>query len=265
LEGSEKEVLDRMSNEEASPRPSWVRRAAVEGPIIVVSILLAFAIDAGWDRWIARGELREILQGLEAEYVDHVELYEWRVDTHRRKLEALTLLMSGPPALNTGVEALDNSIYRLLIVGTVDPGRGVRDALISSGRLELIPDTELRLRLATWESFVDEVHENQELMRRQVESAILPYLASQGVPLARTLSAGAPTSQLWPSDLVWPEQPTSTEGAEATYHRILSDPQFQSYLALNYTWLAWTVDELELALDEAVWILSSVRDHFGRP
>jgi hypothetical protein len=172
--------------------------------------------------------------------------------------------MSGPPALASGVQALDNSIYRLLIVGTVDPGRGVRDALVSSGRLELIPNTELRLRLATWESFVDEVHENQELMRRQVESSIVPYLVSQEVALARPLAEGAPTSQLWPSDLTWPEQAISEEGVETTYRRILGDSQFQSYLALNYTWLAWTVDELQLALDEAIWILEAVRSDMER-
>ena len=253
-----------MSSQDGSRRTEWVRKAAVEGPIIVVSILLAFAIDAGWDRWTTRGELHEILQGLEAEYLEHLESYEWRVENHREKLDALALLMSGPPALASGAEALDNSIYRLLIVGTVDPGRGVRDALVSSGRLELIPNTELRLRLATWESFVDEVHENQELMRRQVELAIVPYLTSQGVALARPLAEGAPTSQLWPSDLTWPEQAITTGGSEATYRRILDDPQFQSYLALNYTWLAWTVDELQLALDEAIWILEAVRSDMER-
>ncbi len=258
------EVVDRMSSQDGSRRAEWVRRAAVEGPIIVVSILLAFAIDAGWDRWTTRGELHDILQGLEAEYVEHLELYEWRVENHRERLDALALLMSGPPALASGVEALDNSIYRLLIVGTVDPGRGVRDALVSSGRLELIPNTELRLRLATWESFVDEVHENQELMRRQVEATIVPYLAAQGVALTRPLAQGAPTSHLWPSDLTWPEQAITVDGAEATYRRILGDPQFQSYLALNFTWLAWTVDELELALNEVVWILEAVRSDMQR-
>ncbi|MHC4235615.1 MAG: hypothetical protein ACYSUQ_10910, partial [Planctomycetota bacterium] len=83
---------------------------------------------------------------------------------------------------------------------------GVRDALVSSGRLELIRNAELRMRLATWESFVDEVHENQELMRRQVESAIIPCLVAEGVPLSGALSVGAPTHHLWPSplELAWP-------------------------------------------------------------
>ncbi|MEK0326403.1 MAG: hypothetical protein QQN63_11935, partial [Nitrosopumilus sp.] len=49
--------------------------------------------------------------------------------------------------------------YRTLTATPLDPGSGVRDALISSGRLELIRSEELRSRLAEWESLVDEVRE----------------------------------------------------------------------------------------------------------
>lgn len=248
-----------MSDQVRGRHVEWLRRAFIEAPIIVGSILLAFSIDATWDRWKERSEVREILEGLEVEYLEHQERYEWRIDGHRARLGELALLMSGVAALELGVERVDRAIYRLLIVGTVDPGRGIRDALVSSGRLELIRNAELRMRLATWESFVEEVHENQELMRRQVESAIVPYLAAEGLPLSGALSVGAPTSHLWPSPLEWPDQTIPSDGVEATYRRVLADTEFQSYLAITYTWLAWTIGELQTAHEEVQWILGTVQ------
>ena len=46
------------------------RRVFVEGVVIVGSILLAFGIQAWWDGLQEREEEREVLIGLEAEFVD---------------------------------------------------------------------------------------------------------------------------------------------------------------------------------------------------
>ena len=54
------------------------KRLAVEAAAIVVSILLAFGIDAWWDARNDVVEEREILIGLEIEYVDlRARLDQW--------------------------------------------------------------------------------------------------------------------------------------------------------------------------------------------
>ena len=62
-----------MSDQVRGRRAGWLRRAFLEVPIIVGSILLAFSIDAYWDRWKERSEVREILEGLQSEYLEHQE------------------------------------------------------------------------------------------------------------------------------------------------------------------------------------------------
>ncbi len=60
----------------------WIRISA-EGAAIVVSILLAFAIDAAWQHRGEVAEEREILVGLEAEFVDLSERLEfWAAGAH---------------------------------------------------------------------------------------------------------------------------------------------------------------------------------------
>ncbi len=54
------------------------KRLSAEGAAIVVSILLAFWIDAWWDARNDLAEEREILVGLEAEFVDlRARLDQW--------------------------------------------------------------------------------------------------------------------------------------------------------------------------------------------
>jgi hypothetical protein len=235
-----------------------LRRAITEAPIIVGSILLAFAIDAGWGARSERIDRHEILEGLRAEFVEHREAYPRLIERAEERMADMQLLMSGEEALTAGLDRVNRSIFQLLIVTTKDPGRGVRDALISSGKLEIIRDVELRMRLADWEGVVDEVRDNQEVMRRLVASQLVPYLAAEGVPLAGAFSENGPTHHLWPPSLEWPRSPQLPPGDEAIYRRVLADSEFQSYVSLRYLWLAWTVTELGEAVSEIDQILSGL-------
>lgn len=122
----------------------------IEVPIIVGSILLAFSVDAGWDLRAERVERTEILEGLRGEYLEHHEAYRATVSRAEARMADIQLLMSGVKALDAGTDLVELSLFQLLTVTTTDPGRGVRDALVSSGKLESLHNVELQLRLADW-------------------------------------------------------------------------------------------------------------------
>ena len=54
----------------------WFKSRLGEAIAIVLSILAAFAIDAGWDEWQDRGEERELLVDLRTEYEANLALVQ---------------------------------------------------------------------------------------------------------------------------------------------------------------------------------------------
>lgn len=241
-----------------SDRHGWGRRALLEAPIIVGSILLAFAIDAGWD---VRGEgvsRREVLEGLREEYEGHRTVYAGHLALAEERLSDIGRLLTGPSALDEGLETIQMSLFQLLTVNTVDPGRGVRDALVSSGKLELLGTVELRIRLAEWEGVVEELRDKQLVMRELVASQIVPYLAERGVPLTEVLSLGGRRHPQWPETLEWPTSPTASRAPLATYRSMLADPKFQSFVSVRYLWLVWSQYQLRAIASEIDWTLREV-------
>ena len=59
-----------------------VGRALSGGAVIVGSILLAFAIDAGWDAYRERADEQAVLASLEAEFVSNLETLERVIRRH---------------------------------------------------------------------------------------------------------------------------------------------------------------------------------------
>ena len=60
--------------------------------------------------------------------------------------------------------------------------RGPLDALLASGRLEKIGDTEIRNRLAKWPDWLEDIHTNDLSIRDFAWREIAPLLARHGIP-----------------------------------------------------------------------------------
>ena len=61
-------------------------RLFVQGAAIVVSILLAFAIDAAWGEWLERLEEQEVLAGLRGDFVANQTQIRGVMTTHRSRV-----------------------------------------------------------------------------------------------------------------------------------------------------------------------------------
>ena len=81
-----------MNNRQSIP---WGRILA-EGAAIVVSILLAFAIDAWWDNRKERFEEHQILLGLEAEFSDLRDRLDQWAQFNQEGGEAIEQLLNAP-------------------------------------------------------------------------------------------------------------------------------------------------------------------------
>ena len=134
-------------------------RYIAEAAAIVVSILLAFAIDAWWDNRQERVLEQEALLGLRAEYQDHLGDISQSKARHLVYLRTIEGLVEacGKGSGQSDEFSMDNAIYALLIPETEDLGAGVRATLISSGKIEILSDRQLRYELSEWDRVISAI------------------------------------------------------------------------------------------------------------
>jgi hypothetical protein len=153
-------------------RDRWLILAA-EGAAIVLSILLAFAIDAWWQR---RAELRQAH--------DLVVSERWFAGTRRINHATTELLQH----ISDAERDEEISVPLELIVAaigapTYSPVDSTLEAAISSGQIDLIEDSEIRSTLAIWRQQLDDTSEDELLIREIVVHQLVPEL-SEHVRLA---------------------------------------------------------------------------------
>jgi hypothetical protein len=136
-------------------------RILVEGAVIVVSILLAFGIDAAWDsRSEARAE-QALLTSLRAEFESNRSVIENSIRVHQRHASGASyLLRAGPEA---SLDSLANAVARSTYFLTTDPTTGAISSAIAGGGLERVKNERLRDLIAAWPGDFNDIEENEAL------------------------------------------------------------------------------------------------------
>ena len=130
----------------------WLR-VFVEGVVIVGSILLAFGIQAWWDDRQEREEEGRILAGLLQESRTNTAWIARMLPYHQAKAEAVSVLLeaAAEEAPNIGADSIDHVLIDLSGWYITPYERGVLDATLLGGKLDLIENEGLRSRLAAWQ------------------------------------------------------------------------------------------------------------------
>ncbi len=156
-------------------------RIITEGVAIVASILLAFAIDAWWQRRAELEQADALVVSLYADFqASQAHLERWLAG-NRRIHGATTELLDHISSAERGEEI---SVPIELIVGTLgaptySPTDSTLDAAVSSGHIELIEDSEIRSILALWRQQLADTSEDELLIREIVVHQLVPELSEQ--------------------------------------------------------------------------------------
>lgn len=154
-------------------------RLALEGILIVASILVAFLLDAWWEEREAQNRLDQELTSVAREVAENRDLVEYEVETLERikaGSEAILALFEGASTPQS-VAVPDTLMFCVTYWSpTLDLSFGALDALISSGRLAQIRDPELRLMLAGLKDLVEDAVGDellaQDILMEQVYPAV---------------------------------------------------------------------------------------------
>lgn len=160
-----------------------LRPLLLEGVVIVVSIVLAFALDAWWDDVAERRQLRQQLGSVQAEVRGNRDLVLFQVDLMERMIdagEALVEAMDSGASRGGAVSVPDTLAWLPLANPTLDASLGAIDALVGSGQLALIRDPALRSRLAGLRDRISDSVEEQEQALTVYYDHLYPRLIESG-------------------------------------------------------------------------------------
>lgn len=169
-------------------------RLLVEGVVIVVSILLAFGIEAAWEERGERRSERLALQALHAEAVANRDLLTSVIERVRADVGRVEDFYDTPlEDLESVPQEVASSqvLQSLWRPNTYALKDGALEGLVRAGRLELIESAELRRRLVDWQgeaTDLDERHEVLASLEREIMVAIgrlevaQPWMATRGLP-----------------------------------------------------------------------------------
>jgi hypothetical protein len=137
------------------------KRIVVEAAAIVVSILLAFAIDAWWAEKQEREVEHAALRALHGDFVASREqmalvlqsLERARLDFARFQAATSAELIEVDP------DAIRPILSGLVKNHTFDPVTATLDALVNDGRLGLISDPQILRQLSKWQRELDNIED----------------------------------------------------------------------------------------------------------
>jgi hypothetical protein len=158
------------------------KRLSVEAAAIVGSILLAFAIDAGWDERLDRQMERDDLERLHAEFVQNRD----RINEMQTAPKAATAsaamyeLLADHLGQDLPVEVPNSMLNLVRSTPTFDAATPALDGLILSGRLENIRDREVLLAVHYWQRHLQQVEETELDARKLVLEQLVPALVRRG-------------------------------------------------------------------------------------
>lgn len=155
------------------------RGAAREIAIVVVSILIAFALDAAWDRFREGSTEDALLRDLEVEFIaNRGSLLEAR-ETQLRALNNIGLALHAVPD-GEAVWLPDSVVSRSVIAAGYESGDQVLAGALNSGTLNLISDQALRDHLAGWSTLHSDLRANEVAARNYARDILWPAYAGAG-------------------------------------------------------------------------------------
>ena len=194
--------------------------------MIVASILLAFGIDAWWADVQDRREEALILRALETEFRENLAEFRAVHDVHARYAQELGDLVARVVSQPDGstLQVAESELRPLISFRTADPATGTLSTLLASGRIDLIRNEELQQALAGWPAAVEDVAEDERLVRDFVHGPLVTGIVDD-LDVGRLLvnwsqlgAAGATTSVSGNGHVSLRMSPTSRALIGERYH-----------------------------------------------
>jgi len=245
----------------------------VEGVVIVVSILLAFALEAWWEAHGQRQEEIQILENLQVEFLEAGAQLDRYLVFHEATLGSIETILAavrgGRAMGDSQVEVPTLDLARTFISPTFDPRTGTLDGLLHSGRGGILRSRELQKTLSGWPGLLAEATEEEARTDRLVFDQLEPILRTQMDISPMHLLPIEIQKEACPNMLFGRSCGDVNEEAEIPGRwggtsSLPVDSQVSSLFAVRLQILSHGIDQFREVRDEVDRILELVAENLGR-
>ena len=224
---------------------AW-RRVTLEGAVIVISILLAFAIDAWWEERNAREAELEQLVRVTQELEANTEWLQRKLAVIVTSIEGTEELISwmGPEPVNIPPDVFHGHWPKFFSIGMYSIHRGAVQDYLATGTARSSHDVAIRDAVSKW-YFAAGYLERQYGLLRIAHARITEY-ADDKIPSLHDIVGSGIVNQ----DLV-SKFPYDQRG-------LLSDPYFERRLASYLIRLEFVSSAISSLLDEQIELVSLI-------
>lgn len=146
--------------------------------LVVIGILIALGINNWNQTHENRKAEQQILAQLEKEYESNLQQLESKIYIREQVIESSFKILAYRklPMAQVNADSFNLYLSRVITRPTFDPISGVTEELKSSGKLYLITNDQLRSEIAAFESFLSELHEEEQVTLNHVENIFIPFI-----------------------------------------------------------------------------------------
>jgi hypothetical protein len=157
------------------------KRLVVETTAIVLSILLAFAIDAWWEDRGNRESEQLLLKRLRADFVELRTTILFVEQEHQEASSACVALISFPPGQPIpATPEVDRMIAIVFLTArTFNPGSGAVAAFLGGEGSRLVLNQSLADLMLAWPGMVEELQEEETSLQKGIAERWIPFLSSR--------------------------------------------------------------------------------------
>jgi hypothetical protein len=239
-----------MSEKQEIP---W-KRLAAEASAIVISILLAFAIDAWWDDRGNREAEQLLLQRLRSDFLELQADIRFVEQEHQDASSACITLLNIPygEAVPESPEIDHMVAIVFLTARTFNPGSGAVDAFLGGAGARLVQNQRLADRILAWPGLVEELQEEEISLQKGVVERWIPFLASR-VSLGPYLATYPDLiAEFLPEQAAAPVPRTPLIVDQEFVNQVLDRFKFQRIALRDIAPLREAVDEILALLDSDI-------------
>lgn len=204
--------------------------------LVVLGILIALQINNSNEVRKERKEEQKILIQLKEEYQGNLEQLDEKIDIRnlliRNSSKILTLIDNES---KVKIDSIAELLGSLGLVPTFDP---ISNDIVSSGKLRLIQNEELRKSLSSWDSDVIQLNEEEDYWVKSRDELLLPFLIKQRIArnaISEYLEKGTPAIFL-PSNTGGISIEIGKSSNPPKVHEILSNPELEGILTILITY-----------------------------
>ena len=155
----------------------YLKYAIGEIVLVVIGILIALQINNWNQQKISKSEGHKILISLRSELKDNIIQFDSIYAYHTIRDSVLNRLIDLNPKLEN-FESQDSLIKKADWTWTFNPSTGVYNSIINSGKIELVNNDELKIKIAKLKDIMDDYIDDEIILLEYTSQHIEPLFAN---------------------------------------------------------------------------------------